>query len=129
LDLTAAYSYLDAEVTESTEEDLGQRPVTVPAHTAALWLDYEFPDGPLDGIGLGGGARYVGETYNDLANTSKSDDYVLFDAKVSYALTDDATLEVNANNLLDEAYITTCAFNACYYGTGRRVTAALTLHW
>ncbi|MEZ5935162.1 MAG: TonB-dependent siderophore receptor [Alphaproteobacteria bacterium] len=129
LQLIAAYGYADAEVTESTEEDLGQRPVTVPAHSAALWLDYDFPEGSLDGVGLGGGVRHVGETYNDLANTSTTGGYTLFDAQVSYALTDDATFEVNANNLFDKEYVTTCAFNACFYGTGRRITAALTLHW
>ena len=129
LDLTAAYTFTDAKVTESIDEDKGKRPVTVPEHTAALWMHYQFDDGPLEGVGFGGGLRYVGETYNDLANTSVSDDYLLADATASYEVFEGATLAVNAKNLLDKEYVSTCAFGSCYYGPGRQITASLTFRW
>ncbi len=129
LDIHAAYTYTDAKVTESTEADLNQVPILVPDHTASVWMNYKVSEGPLKGLGIGGGVRYVGSTFNDLANTSSNPDYALVDATISYALTDSASVEVNANNLLDTEYVTTCSFGACYYGPGRRVNARLTYRW
>jgi len=129
LDLTASYTFLDAEVTESNDEDLGKRPVIVPEHAAAAWLNYTFQDGLLEGLGIGGGLRYVGPTYNDLANESENSSYLLVDAALSYDLNENFSFQVNANNLFDREYITTCAFGSCYYGTGMRVLAGMSYHW
>lgn len=129
LDVSAAYSYTDAEVTKSNDVDLGQRPVIVPEHTAAAWLNYRFQDGPLEGLGLGGGVRYVGSSYNDSANTSKNPDYALVDARLSYEFLENLSIQVNANNLFDKEYTTTCSFGSCFYGTGRRVLASLSYRW
>ncbi|MEQ9606082.1 MAG: TonB-dependent siderophore receptor, partial [Kiloniellaceae bacterium] len=129
LDLTASYTFLDAEVTESNDEDLGKRPVIVPEHAAAAWLNYTFQDGLLEGLGIGGGLRYVGPTYNDLANESENSSYLLVDAAVSYDVNENLSFQVNANNLFDREYITTCAFGSCYYGTGLRVLAGMSYHW
>ncbi|SOD95955.1 TonB-dependent siderophore receptor [Caenispirillum bisanense] len=128
-DVALAYAYTDAEVTKSNDIDLGKVPVQVPEHTASGWLTYTIDTGPLAGLTLGGGLRYVGSAFNDRANTSKADDYTLVDAMLSYELTDSATLQVNANNLFDTEYVTTCAFNACYYGPGMRVNARVTYAW
>jgi len=129
LDLTLAYTYLDAVVTESNDVDLGKVPVTVPDQTAAAWLSYVVQQGTFERLGLGAGIRYVGEAYNDLANTSRTDDYAVVDARLSYALDDQLLLELNANNLFDKEYVTTCAFGSCYFGPGRRITAGLTYRW
>ena len=129
LDLSASYTFLDAEVTESNDEDLGKRPVIVPEHSAAAWLNYTFQDGMLEGLGVGGGLRYVGPTYNDLANDSENASYLLVDAVLSYDLNENFSFQVNANNLFDREYITTCAFGSCYYGTGLRVLAGMSYHW
>ena len=128
-DVALAYAFNDSEVTKSNDIDLGKVPVLVPEHTASGWLTYTFDNGPLAGLSLGGGVRYVGSAYNDRANTSKASDYALVDAMISYAITDSATLQINAANLLDEDYVTTCAFSACYYGPGMRVNARLTYAW
>ena len=129
LDVSASYTYLDSEVTESNEADLGQRPVNVPEHTAAAWLNYTFQDGPLEGLGVGGGLRFVGPTYNDLANESENSSYLLADAALSYELNDNLSVQVNANNIFDREYVTICTAGSCYYGTGLRVLAGLSYHW
>lgn len=129
LDLAASYTFLDAEVTESNEADLGQRPVNVPEHSAAAWLNYTFQDGLLEGLGLGGGLRYVGPTYNDLANNSENSSYLIADAAISYDLNENLSFQVNANNLFDREYVTICNSGSCYYGTGLRVIGGLSYHW
>jgi len=129
LDFTASYTYLDAEVTESNDVDLGKRPVIVPEHMAAAWVNYRLQDGPLEGLGLGAGVRYVGSSYHDRENTSRNPSYTLFDAKLSYDVLENLSIQVNANNLLDKEYTTTCSFGSCFYGPGRRVLASLSYRW
>ena len=128
-DATLAYSYLDAEVTESNDADLGKVPVNVPHNIASAWLHYTFPDGPIKGLGLGGGIRYVGKSWRDQANTDENPSYTLVDTTISYKVTDSLALQLNVNNLLDKEYTTTCAFNACYYGPGRRVIGTVSYRW
>ena len=62
----------------------GLRPVQVPDTTASLFVDYRFTDGPLLGLGLGGGVRYLGPSWGDPANTFKVPESVLVDAVASY---------------------------------------------
>jgi iron complex outermembrane receptor protein len=128
-DMSLSYTYTDSEVTKSNDVDLGKTPVLVPDHTASAWLGYTFDGGILKGLGLGAGARYVGSTFNDRANTSRSPEYVLVDAMARYDLTENARVQVNVNNLLDTEYITTCAYSSCYYGPGLRANARLTYSW
>jgi iron complex outermembrane receptor protein len=128
-DMSASYTYTDAEVTKSNDVDFGKTPVLVPEHTATAWLGYTFGSGPLKGLALGSGMRFVGSTFNDRENTSRTADYVLVDAMARYDITENTRLQVNANNLLDTDYVTTCAYNSCYYGPGMRVNARLTYSW
>lgn len=114
----------------------GRRPVQVPDSTASLFVDYRFTEGPLIGLGLGGGVRYLGPSWGDPANTFKVPESVLVDAVVSYDLKHlDATLQgftmqINAQNLLDERYVTGCfAYSGCYLGLPRTVYATLRYRW
>ncbi|WP_425536239.1 TonB-dependent receptor domain-containing protein, partial [Chromobacterium vaccinii] len=61
MDLTAAYSYTDAEYTEDNKLR-GRTPVQVPKHMASLWADYTFHETALSGVTVGAGVRYVGES-------------------------------------------------------------------
>ncbi|MGO1119213.1 TonB-dependent siderophore receptor [Rhodovibrionaceae bacterium A322] len=128
-DITGAYAFTDAEVTKSNDDDLGKTPVVVPRHTASAWVHYNFLDGALEGLGLGGGVRYIGSSWNDTANTSKNPSYTLFDATLSYAFTEELALKVDAKNLFNKEYTTTCAFSTCYYGSGRRFFASMAYRW
>jgi len=119
----------------------------VPEHMASLWAFYTFHDGPLNGFGLGGGVRYVGETYGNLLNTWKVDSVLLVDAAMSYdfAALSHAykgfKLQVNATNLFNEEYLASCGSfgggfaatgatnSACHYGAGRNVFATVKYQW
>lgn len=136
LDLIASYAYVDAEVTRSNGANLGKRPLFIPAHLASVWADYTIPSGQLNGLGFGGGVRYVGPSYGNDANTIRIRDYTLLDALIHYDLgrvdqrMQGMRLAVNATNLLDRSYVSNCT-NAtnCLYGTGRTVIGSVTYRW
>jgi iron complex outermembrane recepter protein len=140
LDLTASYSFNDAEVTKDNPDDTGfsaegKRPVLTPAHLASAWLDYTFQEGPLRGLLIGGGARYVSSSYADPANTIRNDNYTLFDATIAYdfgalyAPLRGAAVAVNAVNLFDKDYSTCFTAFDCRWGAGRTVLATLSYRW
>ncbi|MFD1703428.1 TonB-dependent siderophore receptor [Methylopila henanensis] len=119
LDFIGSYTYADVDVKKGAYP--GKRPMLVPAHTASGWLNYTFQDGALQGVSLGGGARFVGKTYGDAQNTVKVDSWTVFDAGLSYRWRN-ATFALNAVNLSDKKYFTTCESDAaCYQGQRRTV--------
>lgn len=127
--LQASFSLLDAEVTKSNDVDLGKRPTTVPKTMASLWADYEFDEGPVDGLSFGAGVRYVGNTPGDMENTFFVPSYTVFDAALRYEW-NNLKFAVNANNLFDNEYVSTCfALSSCYYGERRSVIGTLTYNW
>ncbi|WP_312927883.1 ferrichrome porin FhuA, partial [Pseudescherichia sp.] len=87
INLTAAYSYTDAEYTDDTLYE-GKRPVEVPRNMASLWADYTFHETALSGLTLGAGARYVGDTSSfyttgeNVNGTFNVGSYTLVDATV-----------------------------------------------
>lgn len=127
LDLRAAYTYMQAEIVGGVDD--GKRPDNVPEHAASLWLDYTFPeDTTLEGFGLGGGVRYVGQRYGDIKNTLDLDAVTLFDAALHYRK-DDMTASLNFKNLADKDYVASCSSFGCTYGDGRTVMGKLTFQW
>jgi len=127
--------YLDAKTTRSNGPDLGKRPVNTPEHMASLWLGYEFRNDALLGLSIGGGARYVGSTFGDAANTNRVPGYTLFDATLRYDFgrkfnhLDGLELAVNATNLFDKTFISCSGTAFCNYGAGRSVFGKLTYKW
>ncbi|POA40447.1 TonB-dependent siderophore receptor [Pseudomonas sp. GW456-12-1-14-TSB6] len=135
LKVIAAYTLAKSEVQNGA--DKGNRLQLMPNQQASLWTDYTWHSGVLDGFGIGAGARYTGNTYGDKANTwlGKADAYTVFDAAVHYDLgrldnsLKGASLALNATNLLDKDYISTCDSFYCYYGDQRSVVASATYKW
>ncbi|MNE35686.1 Ferrichrome-iron receptor precursor [compost metagenome] len=135
LKVTAAYTLAKSEVQEGIYK--GNRLQLMPNQQASVWGDYTWHNGVLDGFGIGAGARYTGNTYGDQANTwlGKADAYTVFDAVVHYDLgrldnsLKGASLAVNATNLFDKDYISTCDSFYCYYGDQRSVVASATYKW
>jgi iron complex outermembrane receptor protein len=135
LKVIAAYTLAKSEVQNGV--DKGNRLQLMPNQQASLWTDYTWHAGVLDGFGIGGGVRYTGNTYGDKANTwlGKADAYTVFDASVHYDLgrldnsLKGASLAVNATNLFDKEYISTCDSFYCYYGDTRSVVASATYKW
>lgn len=146
LDATFAYTYLDNEITKSGSEltgidgetvsEKGNRKSAIPTHTGSLWVNYTFQEGDLAGLGLGAGARYVGETFGDDANSYKVPDYVLFDLAARYDFgqlapsLDGWTAQLNASNIADNKYVASCiGIDRCFYGAGRTVIGTVKYSW
>ncbi|WP_131108972.1 TonB-dependent siderophore receptor [Pseudomonas sp. Sample_10] len=135
LKVIAAYTLAKSEVQKGDFK--GNRLQLMPNQQASLWADYTWHNGVLDGFGVGGGVRYTGNTYGDQANTElgKADAYTVFDAAVHYDLgrldnsLKGASLALNATNLFDKDYISTCDSFYCYYGDQRSVVASATYKW
>lgn len=135
LKLLASYTYLDAKITEAEDATEGQVPSGQPRHLASAWGDYTVTEGPLRGIGLGLGLRYIGSSYRDDDNSGgKVGANTLLDAAIRYDLDALAPelkgmrLAVNATNLTDKEY-QSCAQSYCYWGNGRTVIGSLRYRW
>lgn len=135
LKVIAAYTLAKSEVQKGDFK--GNRLQLMPNQQASLWTDYTWHAGVLDGFGIGAGVRYTGNTYGDQGNTwlGKADAYTVFDASVHYDLgrldnsLKGASLALNATNLFDKDYISTCDSFYCYYGDQRSVVASATYKW
>ncbi|MCW6033232.1 ferrichrome porin FhuA [Pantoea sp. JK] len=141
INLTAAYSYTDAEYTHDTLLK-GKTPVQVPKHMASIWSDYTFHETALSGVTLGAGVRYVGESKgiysaNDPANENQNFDvagYTTVDAALKYDLArfgmPGSTIGVNVNNLFDREYVASCYRDyACYWGAERQIVGTATFRF
>ncbi|MBP0438680.1 TonB-dependent siderophore receptor [Tianweitania sediminis] len=129
--MTAAYTYLDAEIIENgTGGNEGNQPQQTPAHVASLWLDWTLPgEGWRGDLTIGGGARYVGTYFFDAANTIGTGDHVVVDAALNYEIVENTSLQINATNLFDEKHVAYGGFGADFYNPGRTVSATLRHTW
>ncbi|WP_241502427.1 TonB-dependent siderophore receptor [Pseudomonas guariconensis] len=135
--LIGGYTYTDIEYTKSMPslvtpglDNKGRSPTQAPEQMYSLWADYNFLQGPLDGLRLSGGVRYVGYSWVDAENSMKVPSYTLFDASVGYDLgkvgLKGMDVRLNANNLTNESYVASCAsLNYCYMGEERNVSATV----
>ncbi|WP_319798679.1 TonB-dependent siderophore receptor [Nitrobacter sp.] len=129
LNLTAAYAYNDARVTESNDGNLGMRQIQAPQHLASIWADYAIRDGALNGLTLGGGVRYVGASAGDFMNTFYAPAYTVVDAMARYDI-DNWRFSVNVNNLFDNQYVARCISLAqCNVGRFRTVLGRVSYRW
>lgn len=145
VNLTAAYTYTDAEYTEDTLLK-GKTPVQVPKHMASLWSDYTFHETALSGVTIGAGVRYVGESQGLYAETPdntaaglsnqnfKVAGYTTVDAALKYDLArfglPGSTVGVNVNNLFDRDYVASCYRDyACYWGAERQIVGTATFRF
>ncbi|MDH4571874.1 TonB-dependent siderophore receptor [Salinicola acroporae] len=131
LSMTAAYTVNDPEITKDNDGNTGNTPVNVSEHLASLWLDYDIDHGPLRGVGLAAGARYIGSSWDDAENTHENDSYTLVDAGAHYDFSgqlEGVRVGVDAHNLADNRYIV-CEGGYCYRGSGRSVLGSLSYHW
>lgn len=145
LKLTASYTYTNTKMTKVDDPLDKNRPLPLtPENQASAWADYTWHQGVLDGFGLGFGVRYVGETDNIAIGSmgfvrDKSDghtgSYTVYDAAVHYDLGrlgsafKGASVALNANNVFDKEYISTCDGFYCYYGDRRSVLASVNYKW
>ncbi|WP_273758465.1 ferrichrome porin FhuA [Pantoea ananatis] len=139
VNLTASYTYTDAEYTEDTQLQ-GKTPVQVPKHMASLWSDYTFHETALSGVTVGAGVRYVGESQGlystgpDVNQNFSVAGYTTVDAALKYDLgrfgLPSSTVGVNVNNLFNRDYVASCYREyACYWGAERQITGTATFRF
>ncbi|NIR50191.1 TonB-dependent siderophore receptor [candidate division KSB1 bacterium] len=103
------YAFTDAELTEfrafnntgGIDDHSGNNPPFAPEHILSLWTTREFKNG----FGIGGGVRYVSSQFVSPNNQFEIDDYLTFDAVVSYSFRN-LKWSINVKNITDQDYET-----------------------
>ncbi|MEM9429332.1 MAG: TonB-dependent siderophore receptor [Pseudomonadota bacterium] len=128
LSLRGTASVLDAEIREdSTAALVGNTPTLVPETEASLFVEYDFVNTALQGLIVGTGVRYRGESFADAENTLKVDSSTIFDAFASYEFPNGVEATAAVTNIADERYVTACqTLFVCSYGSGRELSLTLT---
>ncbi|MEM6839526.1 MAG: TonB-dependent siderophore receptor, partial [Cyanobacteria bacterium P01_C01_bin.120] len=109
--ITAAYTYLDAFVSEDTRDIVGNRLPNVPENQFSLWTTYEIQQGDLAGLGVGLGLFYVGDRQGDQDNTVTLPSYLRTDAALFYRR-NNWRAQLNFENLFDVEYFSSATFNS-----------------
>jgi catecholate siderophore receptor len=108
------YTYIDSEVTKALQ-NVGNELGNTARHSFSLWSTYETP---WD-VKLGAGVQYVGSRYYADNNIGKMPSYTLFDAMVSYPVTEKVEVQLNGYNLFDKEY-----FDKAHGGGGHVIPGA-----
>ncbi|MEN5229523.1 TonB-dependent receptor plug domain-containing protein [Brevundimonas naejangsanensis] len=109
LHLNANYTWTDAK--NAVGENEGKRLRRRPEHMGNLAADYDWAFGLKTGLSV----RYVGESFNDLANAVKVDAFTLVDLRASYPIDENLEVYGRIENAFDEEYQTVLG-----YGTAGR---------
>jgi catecholate siderophore receptor len=128
-EVLAGYTYLDAKTVAGVPANVGRFLVNTARNAGNLWTSYELSDD----WEIGAGGNWLGKRYADLANLNSIPGYVVWNASVTYKVTDNVSLQLNGQNLFDKYYYTNAYFastseNHVLVGAGRTVlfTTSLT---
>lgn len=125
--IQGGYAFIDAEITQSNANDVGNRPEKIPEHQANIWTHYRFDSGVLKNLTLSAGANYVGNRPFDNANTAVLPNYTTLDLATSYTWKN-VKLELFANNVLDKRYFVSADFGpAVFPGDPRTIFGRVSL--
>lgn len=119
---------------------VGRSLATVGRGGITVNLEWSPKSGPAAGLTIGGTVRHVDPVYADVyfdGIARYTPAYTLFDALVRYDLgkasprLNGVTVAVNATNLFDKKYLTSCYANYgwCWYGNRRTVQATIGYRW
>ncbi|WP_164857094.1 TonB-dependent siderophore receptor [Sphingomonas crocodyli] len=128
LSINASYTYTDAKVSKANEVDQrGARLPATPKHKATLFVDYTKATGPLAGLGLGGGVRYLSSSWGNqsVSNPLISPSTTLFDAAIHYDIPG-WRFAINGSNIFDKRYAGRCTPQGCFFGQSRQVIGTVT---
>ncbi|MFI0397103.1 TonB-dependent siderophore receptor [Paracoccus jiaweipingae] len=125
----ASFSHQRVVIERGATGTEGNRVSGAPDNILSLWGKYEFQSGRAEGLAVGLGLRYVGESYGDDANTDalRNDARSFVDAEISFdpPAMPGVRAQVNIKNLFDQDG-TICDVGYCYRNEGRVWTASLT---
>ncbi|MDS1140230.1 TonB-dependent siderophore receptor [Pusillimonas sp. SM2304] len=114
LDLMASYNYIDLD--DALEG--------MPKHQASVWGKYRFAIGQTSGFSAGAGVRWLGSFSDGPAPETPS--VTLVDAMLAYE-TDSWRYALNATNLFNKTYVSTCLGRGdCWWGAQRSIIATAT---
>jgi iron complex outermembrane receptor protein len=113
-DLIANYNYIN----------LDDKLESLPSHQGSVWGKYRFALGNVSGFSAGAGVRWLGGFTDGAAPRTPS--ITLVDAMLAYD-TRSWRFALNANNLFDKTYVSTCLDRGdCWYGARRTIIASAT---
>lgn len=100
-------------------------------------LEWAPRHGAWQGFAIGGAVRHVDSIYAGTAARVSTPGFTLFDGQVRYDLgrlaprLEGLTLGVNAANIFDKKYVTTCYLDYawCWYGNRRTVQGTIAYRW
>ncbi len=123
VDLSGALTFAETETTESNNPgEIGRPLESAPERQASLFAARTFALSDEVSIRLGAGVRYVGESFSGDVRTPS---YTVGDAYAALGWRE-WLVSVNATNLTDERYYSTClARGDCFLGVRRTVTATV----
>lgn len=99
--LSLGYAYQDGEIRSATTAGpAGRRIDKLPRHQLAAWTRYDLSEK----LGFGLGVTHQSSSYASISNAVTLPAFTRVDAAVYYDLTDRISLQLNVENLLDEAY-------------------------
>jgi len=125
LNLKAAYTLQDVEITKDNSGIQGNTPIWVPEQQLNTWLTYAPQQGALAGAALGAGVRYVGQMQLDAANSNTAPSYTLLDLSIAYDLAmlssqwQGASVKLAVSNALNETYYSCYDESNCWFGDER----------
>ncbi|MBB4844639.1 catecholate siderophore receptor [Paucibacter oligotrophus] len=144
LQLNAGLLWMDSEFTQAAfvapggvDSQTGASLVFSPRLSFSSWINYKLSEGPLKGLGLGFGARYIASQTTQVNNGAVAytggmpelPSYWVMDAMASYEINKNVGLQFNANNLADQFYIASSNGKGGRYtvGQGRNLSLSLNL--
>jgi len=122
--LLANYAFTDTESLKG--DNVGEATVNIPRHAASVWTKARI-DSLVQGLTIGGGVRYVGESRSFDPETMNPA-YTLVDLMSSYT-NGPWTLSASVENLADRRVLTNCTPTVCTLGYGREIKARAVYRW
>lgn len=128
IELTGAYTYLDAKVTADSRLLVGARLSSVPKHIANLWARYTVQDGPLANLGGGFGLHHESNrpasTASQTAQPFYLKGYLLVDGALFYRI-GEWSLQANVRNIFNERYFPIASLTRTTPGEPRTFSISL----
>ncbi|MEO0836219.1 MAG: TonB-dependent siderophore receptor [Cyanobacteria bacterium J06642_3] len=109
--ITAAYTFLDAFVSEDNTDVVDNDLPNVPESQFSLWTTYNLQRGSLEGLGVGLGFFALSDRFGDLDNSFTLPGYFRTDAALFYKR-DNWLAQLNIENLFDVEYFASTNFDS-----------------